>query len=224
MSADREHQPGLAHSVLRAGVMLGVFALAGGTLLALTYANTRDRIAYNERAFTLRNLNELIPASRYDNDLFNDVIQVRDEELLGSKKDVTVYRARRSGNPVAAIIASQAPDGYNGNIRLLVGINADGSLAGVRVSAHRETPGLGDGIDLERSNWILQFTGKSLSSPAPEAWAVRKDGGDFDQFTGATITPRAVVRAVHNTLLYFSANRKSVFAVTPAPSDAEGRD
>lgn len=224
MQAEPEHHPHLIHSILRAGLMLAVFAIAGGTLLALTHASTRERIAYNERAFMLQNLNEIVPASRYDNDLFNDVIQAQNEELLGSKKEVTIYRARREGKPVAAIIACQAPDGYNGSIRLLVGVNADGTLAGVRVSAHRETPGLGDGIDLERSDWILQFTGRSLNSPAPGRWAVRKDGGDFDQFTGATITPRAVVKAVHNSLVYFSDHQQTIFALAPVDTSAGERN
>jgi electron transport complex protein RnfG len=203
---------GAFSNTLRAGALLAAFALAGGSLLALTYSGTRERIAENERAFTLRSLNEIVDARRYDNDLFTDVVQVSDREFLGSREAVTVYRARKNGQAVAAIIASRAPDGYNGAIKLLVGINVDGSLAGVRVTGHRETPGLGDGIELERSNWVLDFEGHGLGHPQIDGWRVKRDGGDFDQFTGATITPRAVVKAVKNTLLYFDAHKNDLFS------------
>jgi electron transport complex protein RnfG len=198
----------------RAGVLLAAFALAGGSLLALTYSSTRERIAQNEREFTLSSLNQIVDEHRYDNDLFSDLLMVHDRELLGSKKPVEVYRARMQGKPVAAIIASTAPDGYNGSIHLLVGVNIDGGLAGVRVTSHRETPGLGDGIEIDRSDWILDFNGRSLGQPNLDRWQVQRDGGEFDQFTGATITPRAVVKAVKNTLLYFAAHKDELFSVT----------
>ena len=121
--------------------------------------------------------------------------------------------------PVAVVLALIAPDGYGGPIKLLVGINADGSLAGVRVVNHHETPGLGDAIDTRRSNWILGFTGRSLGDPSPAQWAVRKDGGVFDQFTGATITPRAVVKAVKRALVYFEAHRDTLFADGKTPEE-----
>jgi electron transport complex protein RnfG len=212
MAMKSESVTGALGNTLRAGTLLAVFALAGGSLLALTYSSTRERIAENERAFTLRSLNEIVDTHRYDNDLFTDMVLVTDRDLLGSKDPVPVYRARKNGQAVAAIIASQAADGYNGTIKLLVGIDADGSLAGVRITGHRETPGLGDGIELERSNWVLDFTGHGLGRPPIERWQVRRDGGDFDQFTGATITPRAVVRAVKNTLLYFDAHKDDLFS------------
>jgi electron transport complex protein RnfG len=113
---------------------------------------------------------------------------------------------------VAAVLASIAPDGYAGTIKLLVGINYDGSIAGVRVVSHKETPGLGDAIEAERSDWILGFNGHSLREPGEERWKVKKDGGIFDQFSGATITPRAIVAAVHNTLSYYQNNREALFA------------
>ena len=198
----------------RAGVLLAAFALAGGSLLALTYSSTHERIAQNEREFTLASLNQIVDEQRYDNDLFNDMLMVHDRELLGSKDPVEVYRARKQGQPVAAIIASAAPDGYNGTIHLLVGVNIDGSLAGVRIANHRETPGLGDGIEIERSDWVLDFDGRSLGKPDLDRWQVKRDGGEFDQFTGATITPRAVVKAVKNTLIYFSAHKDELFSLT----------
>lgn len=204
-----------ADRMKRAALVLTGFAAVGSLLVALTWQMTREQIAANERAAMLRDLNVLLPEDRYDNDLFTDTVQRTDGELLGSPGPVTIFRARRDGQPVAAVFRSVAPDGYGGPIRLLVAVGEDGVLEGVRVAAHRETPGLGDAIEVGRSDWILDFADRSLLDPPPEQWAVRGDGGAFDELTGATITARAVVRAVKNTLVYFKAHRPSVFA--PAP-------
>lgn len=193
-------------------MFLSLFAVLGTGLVTLTFDNTHERIAANERAALLRNLHVLIPPERHDNDIFNDVIEVTAPDLLGTTDPVAVYRARKHGWPVAVVIASTAPDGYNGAIRLLVGIDLDGTLSGVRVVNHRETPGLGDAIEALRSDWILGFDGRSLDDPQEQLWAVKRDGGHFDQFTGATITPRAVVKAVKKTLLYFQRNQERLFA------------
>jgi electron transport complex protein RnfG len=193
-------------------IVLLLFAVMGTALVAYTYDNTRDLIAANERATLLRKLHRLISPEQHDNVLLEDTVSVRDETLLGSDQPVMVYRARKNGKPVALVIAAIAPDGYSGSIKLLVGINVDGSLSGVRVVAHRETPGLGDAIDEARSDWIRIFDGKSLQAPDVSRWAVRKDGGEFDQLTGATITPRAVVKAVRNALLYYQDNQEALFA------------
>jgi electron transport complex protein RnfG len=198
--------------ILITALLLLLFAMFGTGIVAFTYKNTRSTIAANERAALLRNLNELIPAGRYDNALLHDSISVRNPELLGTDERVTVYRARKEGQPVAAILAPIAPDGYSGDIKLLVAINVDGTLAGVRVTGHRETPGLGDGIEAARGDWILGFTGRSLTNPDEKHWAVKKDGGAFDQFTGATITPRAVVKAVKKSLIYYKRHQQTVFA------------
>ncbi len=198
--------------VLFTGILLGLFAAVGTAMVAFTFDNTAARIAANERAALLRNLHTLIPPERHDNDLFTDALAVEDAALLGSSEPVMVYRARRQGWPVALVITPVAPDGYSGKIKLLVGIELDGSLSGVRVLSHRETPGLGDAIEVERSDWILGFTGLSLAQPRPDQWKVKRDGGVFDQFTGATITPRAVVQAVKKTLIYFERNRQMLFA------------
>ena len=202
----------LGRNMLLATVVLGGFAVLGTGLVALTERNTRERIAANERAFTLRSLNEIVPPDQRDNDLFTDIIQVSDPELLGTPEPVTVYRARKDGQPVAAILRVVAPKGYSGPIKLLVGVRNDGTVAGVRVVSHRETPGLGDGIEAQRSDWILGFSGRSLGDPPEAAWTVRRDGGAFDQFTGATITPRAVTRAVRDALIYFRTHREALFA------------
>lgn len=208
-----------ARNAALSALLLGLFAAVGTGLVALTHAFTRERIAANERAVLERALHAVMPPSSHDNDLLADRIAVTDPELLGTRRPVTVYRARRGGRPVGVVLTPEAPDGYNGRIRLIVGIYADGTLAGVRVLAHQETPGLGDAIEAEKSDWILGFTGKSLGKPPLERWRVRRDGGDFDQFTGATITPRAVVQAVRNALIYFLRHREALFA---APASGEG--
>ena len=193
-------------------IILLLFAVVGTTLVAYTFEKTRDQIVANERATLLRKLHRLIPADQHDNVLLEDTTTARDEALLGSDEPVMVYRARRNGEPVALVIAAIAPDGYSGSIKLLVGINVDGTLSGVRVVAHRETPGLGDAIDETRSDWIYLFDGKSLQAPDVSRWAVKKDGGNFDQLTGATITPRAVVKAARNALLYYRDHQEALFA------------
>ncbi|HEB55974.1 MAG TPA: electron transport complex subunit RsxG [Gammaproteobacteria bacterium] len=193
-------------------ILLGLFAVIGTGMVSLTYENTAERIAANHRETLLKTLHELIPADQYDNDIFSDTIRISNPALLGSDNAVNVYRARKAGQPVAAIIESIAPDGYSGNIYLLIAIKYNGQIAGVRVVNHRETPGLGDAIDTSHSNWILSFTGKSLKNLKAKDWAVKRDGGKFDQFTGATITPRAVVKAVHNALIYFDQHRDELFA------------
>ena len=201
-------------------VILCLFAIAGTAMVAFTHDRTRDRIAANEREVLMRKLNVLIPQDDYDNNLFEDTLKVRDAKLLGTDEAVTVYRARREGKPVALVMAPVAPDGYSGTIKLLVGIGYDGILTGVRVSAHHETPGLGDAIDEERSDWIFGFDGKSLGNPPLDRWRVKRDGGAFDQLTGATITPRAIVKAVKKSLLYYREHRADLFAGT-LQSDAK---
>jgi electron transport complex protein RnfG len=197
--------------ILLSGVFLWLFAVVGTTLVALTEYGTSEAILENERQVLLRNLYALLPRDKLDNDIATDTLELPASTLLGTDGDSTVYRARLGGEPVAAIFNSIAPDGYNGKIYLLVGIYIDGSLAGVRVVKHAETPGLGDAVEIRKSPWINDFAGKSLTNPSQERWAVKRDGGDFDQFTGATITPRAVIAAVRNTLLYYQQNADMIF-------------
>ena len=198
--------------MLKSALLLALFTLLGASTLLWVHANTSERIAENERQLLLTRLGEILPADAYDNDLVTDTQTVTAPDRLGSSEPLTVYRARRDGKPVAAILTSVAPDGYNGDIRLLVGVDINGKLTGVRAIRHHETPGLGDNIETGRSDWIRGFKGKSLRRPEAGQWAVKKDGGEFDSFTGATITPRAVVKAVHNTLLYYRDNRQQLFA------------
>jgi len=190
--------------MLRTALLLAIFAVLGTSLVALTFKATEQPIAESQRAALLRKLHALVPDHVHDNDLFSDVIKVRDPRL-GSNQPMRVFRARLKGQPVAVVIEAVAPEGYGGNISLLIAIRHDGELLGVRVTQHRETPGLGDAIDEERSNWIHSFAGHSLQNPSPDGWRVKRDGGEFDQFTGATITPRAVVKAVYSTLPFYQA-------------------
>lgn len=195
-------------------ILLGLFAVLGVGMVSLTYNSTAERIELNNREMLLKSLHQLIQPEQHDNDIFNDTIAVTDKVLLGSKNPVTIYRARMNRQAVAVIINAVAPGGYSGNIHLLVAIQFDGQVAGVRVVKHRETPGLGDAIQISRSNWILSFNGKSLRNPGTKGWAVKRDGGEFDQFTGATISPRAIVKAVHNSLIYFKQHKESLFQST----------
>jgi len=215
-----KHSAVVRNMVLSA-LVLAVFSIIGTGLVAWTYQKTASRIARNEREALLQKLNILVPAKRYDNNPLKDSIEVTDPALLGTDKPVPVYRARMDGKPVAAIFTPIAPWGYGGNIKLLVAINYDGTLAGVRVLEEHETPGLGDRIERNKSDWILGFDHRSLDNPTPDKWKVKKDGGVFDQFTGATITPRAVVKGIYHALLYYKAHRDALFA--PAPKHGSGK-
>jgi len=141
--------------------------------------------------------------------------------MLGLKKGGNIHIARDQGDPVAAIIPAITQDGYSGAISMIIGINFDGTVAGVRVVEHRETPGLGDKIDLKKSDWILGFNGKSLLNPQQSDWKVKKEGGDFDQFTGATITPRAVVNQILKSLQYFENDRERLLTISAANAALE---
>ena len=188
-----------------------VFAIVGAAIVGLTYENTYEKIKRNEQEVLLRKLNTILSPSEYDNDLLDDEIMLEQDVLLGTIAPSRAYLAYKNNTPVAAVLSPIAPNGYSGPINLLVGIYHDGTVAGVRVVKHRETPGLGDAVESQRSDWIVGFDGKSLNTPSSEQWKVKRDGGEFDQFTGATITPRAVVKAVHSALIYFQQHRKQLF-------------
>ena len=197
--------------ILLSGLFLCLFAVVGTSFVAVTEYNTRQAIAENERRVLLRNLHALLPAEKLDNDIVSDTRLIAASPLLGTVNKSPVYRARLRGEPVAVVFNSIAPNGYSGKIHLLVGVYLDGSIAGVRTVKHAETPGLGDAIEIQKSPWILDFDSKSLDNPARARWSVERDGGEFDQFTGATITPRAVIQAVEKTLLYYEKNADNLF-------------
>lgn len=226
MSNEEEKPDSPANESLLSGVrgawLLAAFAIAATGLLAIVQSATESSIDANKREALLRQLNEVLPQEEYDNALAQDTHPLTDPAALGLRRDEEFYVARRDGDVRCILLPAIARDGYSGDIKLLIGILNDGSLSGVRVTEHKETPGLGDAIEVKKSDWILDFIGKSLSKPRPQRWAVTKDGGDFDALTGATITPRAVVKAVKNALLYFDEHRASLLATpnsVPAGAD-----
>ena len=186
-------------AILRAGAALGLFALVGVVLLVAVQWLTKDKIAENARQMKLQRLHEIVLAADYDNDLLAGA-KTLPLAIEGLADTAIKYTATKAGQLIADVYEITSLQGYSGPISLVIGINADNTLRGVRVISHKETPGLGDKIETNKADWILQFAGKSLTNPDASQWKVRKDGGDFDQFTGATITPRAVVNAVRETL------------------------
>ncbi|MCX7193971.1 MAG: RnfABCDGE type electron transport complex subunit G [Proteobacteria bacterium] len=260
----------LAKASFHTALNLAVFALIGTAILAFTYAQTHDRIAQSEEAEKLKLISQIVPHDLFDNDIIKDTLDVKPDALLGNEDTTTAYRARLQDKPSVLVLEAVAPDGYSGKIALLIAIRDNGELAGVRVVAHKETPGLGDYIDISRSNWIKGFDGTSLEKyngharsplpnlpPCPQGasppgtrcnaatlarqageganeslrdlsfndrdWKVKKDGGQFDYMAGATITPRAVVKAVHKALQFFAQNHDALFAQT-APATKPAKD
>ncbi|KAA1192865.1 electron transport complex subunit RsxG [Pseudohalioglobus sediminis] len=205
----------LGQTITRNALLLALFALATALLLAGTYLVTKERIATEIRKAEEKALLEIVPRAMHDNSMLDDTIAVGpDATGLGLRTSKQIYRARSGEQIVAAIIPATARDGYSGDIDLVIGVKADGSVAGVRVLAHKETPGLGDKVDLSKSDWVLDFNGRSLDDPEPSKWAVKKDKGVFDSFTGATITPRAVVAATRRVLEYATENQGTLFGKT----------
>ena len=202
-------------NALRTALILLVFALIATALLAYTYTRTAPAIERSQQAKTLALLTQVLPPSHYDNDLLASRLTRDPDELLGTRLPSSIWVARRGGEFAGVVMEAVAPDGYSGDISLLIGITADGTITGVRVTSHRETPGLGDYIERNKSDWIEQFTGKSLVSPAERDWAVQKDGGVFDARVSATITARAVVRAVQRALVFYAQHRADWAAPEP---------
>jgi electron transport complex protein RnfG len=206
---------GMRAELAKPVLVLALLAAVLTTIIALVADFTRERIVRNEQAWIRQRLDALVAPATHDNDLLADSIAVTAPDLLGSAQPVRIYRARHAGTPVAAVIRAIAPDGYRGPIELLVAIAPDERLIGVQVIRHNETPGLGDAFESRDVHWLDRFRGHSLTDPPPPRWTVRRDGGDFDAFTGATITPRAIIKAVRNTLEYYRRNSQQIF-VTPS--------
>ena len=200
--------------VWSAGLILAVIAAVCTALVALTYSLTEVRIAENDRAWLEQSLQPALAGVVYDNNLLESTLEIPLPHELPGNESVLVYRALLEDTPVAALFVVSALNGFSGPIKLLIGIDDSGAITAVRVLKHRETPGLGDFIDSSKSDWIDQFEQKSLSAPDRSLWALQRDGGKLDQVTGASITSRAVVKAVKETLLYFEANRETVFAMS----------
>lgn len=216
MAADRGKQG----SVLAGGLILAVLAAVCTALVALTHRVTAEKIVENEKAFLQASLAPALGGLYYDSDLSKSERVIEPPHELPGNGPVTVYRVFNGDEPVAALFVVTARDGYSGPIRLLIGIEANGEISAVRVLSHKETPGLGDKIESSKTDWVEQFPGRGLGDPPVEDWAIRRDGGVFDQLTGASITPRAVIKAIRETLIYFEANKDEVFA-NPEPANEE---
>lgn len=208
----------LARASLQSAANLVFFAVIGTAVLASTFFLTHDEIVKSEKAEKLKLITQIVPHELFDNDIMQDTLSLPADPLLGTEDVTTAYRARLNDAPSAVVLEAIAPDGYSGKIALVLAVRATGELAGVRVVSHKETPGLGDYIELPKSPWIKGFDGKSRAIYKDADWKVKKDGGQFDYMAGATITPRAVVKAVNKALQYFEANRDTLFAAnTPKP-------
>jgi electron transport complex protein RnfG len=184
------------------GVILGAFCLGFGLLLAITDEITLDDIAARAVEDKQASLSQVLPDGIHDNNPVKDTLTLTNDE----GKEITIYRARK-GDQVTGVAYEIFGTGYAGEIRLMMGVDADGKVLGVRALAHKETPGLGDKIEVKKTDWIEHFTGLSLGNPPEERWKVKKDGGQFDQFAGATITPRGVVKAIKGGLDFFAQNK-----------------
>ncbi len=202
----------IARSTLQTAINLVFFSVLGTAVLASTFFMTHDAIVKSEEGEKLKLIMQIVPHDLFDNDIIQDKLVIAADPLLGNDDSTVAYRARLNGEPSAVVLEAVAPDGYSGKIALILAVRANGELAGVRVVSHKETPGLGDYIDIQKSPWIKGFDGKSRAVYKDADWKVKKDGGQFDYMAGATITPRAVVKAVNKALIYFGENRDKLFA------------
>ena len=199
-------------SIGLSGTVLALFAAITSVAIGWTYLGTKAQIDLEVRRAEARQLLEIFPPDTHDNEIVDDVFEVAAETaLLGIRESRQGYRVRQGSTVIGVILPATARDGYSGDIRALVGVRRDGSVAGVRVVAHRETPGLGDKVDLRKSDWVLDFNERSLGNPVLSGWNVEKEGGVFDQFTGATVTPRAVILATRRALEYATLNAAILF-------------
>lgn len=209
----------MAKASIITALNLAFFALIGTALLAITYQLTHEPIARSEEKEKLNLVTQIVPATAYDNDIIKDTVLLAPDPLLGNDTESIAYRGRLKNQPSIAVLQAIAPDGYSGRIYFIIAIYADGKIGGVRVVSHKETPGLGDYIEIAKNSWITGFNGKSLDDPpgkhGDSGWQVKKDGGAFDYMAGATITPRAMVKAVHKALQYFAQHREELFKRNP---------
>jgi Na+-translocating ferredoxin:NAD+ oxidoreductase subunit G len=211
--------PGMA---LRTAAILFVFVIIFTGLLSSAYLWTKPAIEASENEEKMKLVDEVLPRADYDNALLSDTLALPPTPELGLSDPSTLYRARKNGQPVAVVVEAVAPDGYAGKIRLLIAVRADGQVAGVRVTRHKETPGLGDYIEIKKDKnkaqpWITQFTGMSLAQVSDKDWKLRKDGGRIEYHAGATVTPRAVAKAVHKAVQWVDTGRDRLYTQGAAP-------
>ena len=199
------------HTIKTVSIMVA-FTLVGTLFLAKTFVATKAPIEVSEAAEKMKSFAQVLPANEHDNKLLDDFINVPAGGELNNRNATKIYIARLAGVANAVILETAAHDGYSGDIKLLIAVRSNGSINGVRVIAHKETPGLGDYIDITHDDWIKSFDGLSFASRPSAQWKVKKDGGQFDYMAGATITPRAVIKATHHALAYVEANKAVLFA------------
>ena len=214
---DTSRAPAAVKMAIRTAVILFIFVISFTALLSGAFIWTKPALEASAAEEKMKLISEVLPRSAYDNDLLKDTLEIQPSAALGLDEKSTVYRARKTGQASAVVLEAVAPDGYSGKIRLLIAINLDGTLAGVRVTQHKETPGLGDYIEPKKDKnkarpWITQFNGLSLDSVSDREWKVKKDGGRFDSVVGATVTPRAVIKAVRKATRYVAENREQLYA------------
>ncbi len=197
--------------IFKTGATLALIAAICTSLVAATYQATHERIAANEKALLEQSLQPALAGLFYDSGVSESRLVLEPPHDLPGNDAAVIYRVFAGEEPVAALFAVTARDGFSGPIRILVGVGYDGTISGIRILQHRETPGLGDKIESRRSDWVYQFDGRSLGDPDVSGWAITGDGGEFDQLTGASITPRAVIKAIRDTLIYFEENRDEIF-------------
>lgn len=202
-------------TVVKSGLTLASIAAICTALVALTYQLTETRIEANEKAWLEQSLQPALSGLFFDSGVTESRLILDPPHDLPGSEAAIIYRVYAKDEPVAALFVVSARDGYSGPIRLLVGVDTGGSVTGVHVLEHRETPGLGDRVESSKSDWARQFNGRSLVDPVPSGWAIKRDGGEFDQLTGASVTPRAIVSAVKSTLVYYDTHRDDIFADIP---------
>ena len=202
-------------NALKTAITMLAFALIGTSLLAYVFDITRAPIEASEKEARLALFKEILPVNVYDNDLLKTTVEIGPNDLLGNRISTIANIAKYNNKTAGVVLEAIAHDGYSGDIKLLIAIRADGSISGVRVLAHKETPGLGDYIDIAHGKWIKLFDDESVNKTPAKNWQVKKDGGKFDYMVGATITPRAVVKAILKALQFYEINKQTLFAVTP---------
>lgn len=204
---------------VRTGSIMVLFTVAFTAVMSATYELTRPSIEASVQEAKMRLIDEVLPPANYDNVLLDDYVVVGPTPELGLEDGGRIYRAWRNRAPAGLVLEAVAPDGYAGRIQLVIGLGADGSVTGVRVSGHRETPGLGDYVDPKKDRnkarpWIAQFTGVSFADLGLDRWRLKRDGGVFGYRTGATISARAVTNATARALDYATRNRDALYAAT----------
>jgi len=203
-------------AIQKNAVVLAIFAIVCTAVVGIVHLLTKEKIELQKQQQLLDRLAQVIDPQTYNNKIIEDCIMIshsttNESTPINNQTAHAAYIASYNENPVAMAITATAPDGYNGNIDMIVGITINGVISGVRVLSHNETPGLGDKIEIKRHPWITSFVDKKIEETPDPRWNVNKDGGMFDQFTGATITPRAVVKTVHKTLVFFNENKENLF-------------